>query len=269
MLACICGLDTTQDKRGRISFPKIRPGLPGGEYRHGIRRWIVCLGDSPHNISIQLNAHRVAIREMYCTQGHCQLTLAEELTNTANKLWMRLSRMFQFTGVTELAVTLEAGNTPWKSLNVRYEAEPQTYLRELSVCRFCSFNLLLLVIVECSSGPCQNQGVCADRDGGYVCYCPPGYSAEHCEKSKFRFGRPFSVSRLPVASYPCPQLDIRLSTLLFLWLQICVSPTRVSMADPVLSALTAQVTTFTVCVKGPFTESVVNKKVAPSNGTMV
>ncbi|CAD7079574.1 unnamed protein product [Hermetia illucens] len=34
---------------------------------------------------------------------------------------------------------------------------------------------------ECLSNPCQNGGICRDRDNGYICTCPPGYLGTHCE----------------------------------------------------------------------------------------
>lgn len=34
---------------------------------------------------------------------------------------------------------------------------------------------------ECLSNPCQNGGICIDKDNGYMCTCSPGYLGSHCE----------------------------------------------------------------------------------------
>lgn len=34
---------------------------------------------------------------------------------------------------------------------------------------------------ECLSNPCQNGGICHDKDNGYICTCLAGYLGEHCE----------------------------------------------------------------------------------------
>lgn len=34
---------------------------------------------------------------------------------------------------------------------------------------------------ECMSNPCQNGGLCRDRNNGYTCTCQPGYLGDHCE----------------------------------------------------------------------------------------
>jgi len=36
----------------------------------------------------------------------------------------------------------------------------------------------------CSSGPCQNGGVCFNQLSGYVCQCPADYSGTNCEICK-------------------------------------------------------------------------------------
>uniref|UniRef100_A0A6Q2Z0R2 Cadherin EGF LAG seven-pass G-type receptor 1a n=1 Tax=Esox lucius TaxID=8010 RepID=A0A6Q2Z0R2_ESOLU len=33
----------------------------------------------------------------------------------------------------------------------------------------------------CYSGPCQNNGKCRSREGGYTCDCPENFTGEHCE----------------------------------------------------------------------------------------
>ncbi|KAJ7997632.1 hypothetical protein DPEC_G00214140 [Dallia pectoralis] len=38
-----------------------------------------------------------------------------------------------------------------------------------------------LEIDLCYSGPCQNNGRCQSREGGYTCRCPENFTGEHCE----------------------------------------------------------------------------------------
>uniref|UniRef100_A0A8C8FMX4 Cadherin EGF LAG seven-pass G-type receptor 1a n=1 Tax=Oncorhynchus tshawytscha TaxID=74940 RepID=A0A8C8FMX4_ONCTS len=40
----------------------------------------------------------------------------------------------------------------------------------------------------CYSGPCQNNGKCRSREGGYTCECPENFTGEHCEVNS-RSGR--------------------------------------------------------------------------------
>ena len=40
-------------------------------------------------------------------------------------------------------------------------------------------------IGACSPSPCYNGGTCTVVDGGPQCECPPGYSGDVCEESKF------------------------------------------------------------------------------------
>ncbi|KAK6318507.1 hypothetical protein J4Q44_G00117980 [Coregonus suidteri] len=40
----------------------------------------------------------------------------------------------------------------------------------------------------CYSGPCQNNGKCRSREGGYLCECPEDFTGEHCEVNS-RSGR--------------------------------------------------------------------------------
>lgn len=37
-------------------------------------------------------------------------------------------------------------------------------------------------IDECESNPCQNDGKCIDRIGGFDCVCKTGFSGDHCQK---------------------------------------------------------------------------------------
>ena len=39
-------------------------------------------------------------------------------------------------------------------------------------------------IDECASRPCLHGATCEDRINAYKCYCSPGYTGLHCEKSK-------------------------------------------------------------------------------------
>ena len=50
----------------------------------------------------------------------------------------------------------------------------------------CWFNssgetLASSVINECSSSPCQNQGICIDQNNDYKCECLPAYTGKNCE----------------------------------------------------------------------------------------
>ena len=39
----------------------------------------------------------------------------------------------------------------------------------------------VLVVDECASNPCRNNGTCMDGDNWYVCKCPSGYSGHDCQ----------------------------------------------------------------------------------------
>lgn len=34
---------------------------------------------------------------------------------------------------------------------------------------------------QCKPPPCQNEGVCEDGIGGYVCWCKPNFNGKNCE----------------------------------------------------------------------------------------
>ena len=34
----------------------------------------------------------------------------------------------------------------------------------------------------CDSRPCQNDGVCSQKEGKYACACTPGYGGLNCDK---------------------------------------------------------------------------------------
>ena len=34
---------------------------------------------------------------------------------------------------------------------------------------------------ECTSGPCQNGGVCQDLPGSFICSCIPGWTGQYCQ----------------------------------------------------------------------------------------
>ena len=40
-------------------------------------------------------------------------------------------------------------------------------------------------IDECSSSPCENDGICTDAVNMFTCSCAAGYSGDNCETSKF------------------------------------------------------------------------------------
>ena len=44
-----------------------------------------------------------------------------------------------------------------------------------------AFSKHLSDVDECSSGPCQNGGTCADGVNSYTCSCVAGYTGMNCE----------------------------------------------------------------------------------------
>ena len=58
--------------------------------------------------------------------------------------------------------------------------ETSAFLWSQSLVLFKSF---YLDINECASGPCQNNGTCADGFGVYTCNCKSGYTGDQCETS--------------------------------------------------------------------------------------
>ena len=44
--------------------------------------------------------------------------------------------------------------------------------------------LLVAEINECSSDPCQHEGVCTDSVNSYSCTCVAGFTGQDCEASK-------------------------------------------------------------------------------------
>lgn len=45
----------------------------------------------------------------------------------------------------------------------------------------------------CESEPCMNNGICAEKQGGFSCTCLPNYTGLRCENDLFN----------PCASNPC------------------------------------------------------------------
>ena len=43
---------------------------------------------------------------------------------------------------------------------------------------FCYFT----DIDECQKSPCQNGGVCTNKEGDYKCSCKSGFTGKNCEK---------------------------------------------------------------------------------------
>ena len=41
-----------------------------------------------------------------------------------------------------------------------------------------------LLVVNCSMGPCLNEGSCRDIDNGFSCECPVEYTGTVCETGK-------------------------------------------------------------------------------------
>jgi hypothetical protein len=41
--------------------------------------------------------------------------------------------------------------------------------------------LLFLPSVTCDNNPCENNGDCDEKNGGYECVCGAGYSGTNCE----------------------------------------------------------------------------------------
>lgn len=40
---------------------------------------------------------------------------------------------------------------------------------------------LTSTVDHCSPNPCQNRALCRARDGGYSCFCVPGFQGAHCQ----------------------------------------------------------------------------------------
>ena len=40
-------------------------------------------------------------------------------------------------------------------------------------------------INDCSSNPCENNGLCTDDVNRYTCTCPAGYTGTDCETSMY------------------------------------------------------------------------------------
>ena len=40
-------------------------------------------------------------------------------------------------------------------------------------------------INDCSSGPCNNGGICNDGVNSYTCTCAAGYNGDYCDNSEY------------------------------------------------------------------------------------
>ena len=47
---------------------------------------------------------------------------------------------------------------------------------------FLVSSFIFIVNLECDPQPCQNGGTCVEREIGYHCSCPLGYTGKQCEE---------------------------------------------------------------------------------------
>lgn len=53
----------------------------------------------------------------------------------------------------------------------------------------------------CSSSPCQNGGVCEEKENNYQCQCKDGYLGYNCEGNRNRNNVHIYINELPASLY--------------------------------------------------------------------